>query len=209
MKRSAFAALCGVSKQQISKYEGLGLVVVADGQVDAGVSLAALEGRLDEAKRQRALQVLGEAGVVESLEHQPHGGALLRRNAIEGAPARSAKAEKDEIERDLRRLEYGVKAGELVHVAAVQEQAAQAIAAMREAFANAKRDIAAELCARFDVAPEKVTAVARFLGDKFELPLSRFATIAAALAKEPGSAPHDARAEDAPGGPDHDQPAAA
>ncbi|MGC1302972.1 MAG: hypothetical protein WA840_11405 [Caulobacteraceae bacterium] len=185
MKRNAFASLCGISKQQVSKYAGVGLLAVDGDQVDALASLANLQGRLDETKRQKALQLLavkqpGHLGPSGPAPAPPTGGSGVRP---------SAKAEKDEIERDLKRLEFGQKAGELVHVEDVRERAGQAIAAMREVFANSKRDIASDLCARFDIPAEKVTAIARFLGDKFELPLGRFATIAAALAKEPGSAP--------------------
>jgi len=173
MKRAAFASLCGVSKQMVSKYEDQGFVVVADGLVDVEASLAALEGRLDEGKRQTALQVMAASETQR---------APTARAPLALSPP-SAKAQKDEIELRLRQMEYGVKAGELVYAADVAQQAELAVTALRESFANAKRDIAAKLCAQFDVPGDKVTSIARFLGDQFEQALGRFATSAASLAK--------------------------
>jgi hypothetical protein len=184
MKRSAFAMLIGVSKQQVSKYVAGGAVVVADGEVDVQASLALLEGRLDEAKRQRALASLGE----RRSPQPPNQGS--------GAKP-SARQEKDAVERDLKLLELGQKAGELVLVADVEDAAAQAVAAMREAFSNGRRDLAADICASFGLPPEKASALHRFLGVGFERALGTFAEAMASLAAAP-PAPAEHPAQSSP-----------
>ena len=171
MKRSAFASLIGVSKQMVSKYEGAGHLVTSGSDLDPLASLAALEGRLDEAKRQRALQVLQSATGVTATP------------AAKGAtPAASAKAEKDAIERDIRLIELGKATGALVLASDVDAAAREAVSLMRETFHNAKRELAQKICATFDVPPEKATALARLLGADFERALGRFASGAAILA---------------------------
>ncbi len=174
MNKAAFARLCGVSKAMISKY-GDRIVVDEAGQVDVVGSLANLEGRLDEASRQKALTVARDAGIAPGVTPSSNGYA---------APKISAKAQKDEIERDLKKLELGQKSGELVHIADVADVARQAVGAMRETFNNARRDIAKDLCVKFDLPADREAALARFLGEKFELALGRFGQVAANLAQE-------------------------
>src|SRR5579872_7094104 len=124
MRRSAFADLCGVSKQMISKYAGDNLVVEADGDVDAAATLALLEGRLNEDKRQAALATLAQiAPAAAAPTHQP---------SARAPTVASFKVQKDEIEMQLKRLQLGREAGELVSADAVDQAASVAINAMRE-----------------------------------------------------------------------------
>jgi hypothetical protein len=180
MKRSQFASLCGVSKQMIAKYAAGGFIVEADGQVDAGASLALLEGRLDETKRAKALAALGASPAMS-----PKG---------QGAIEKSARAQRDEVDLELKRLQYGREAGELVSVEDVDAASREAVASLREAFANRKRDIAQDICITFGLAPEKATPMTRFLNQRFEEVMGVFARDMAALANpvrgpEPTQAP--------------------
>jgi hypothetical protein len=174
MKRSAFALLCGVSKQMIAKYAAGGFIAEADGAVDAAASLALLEGRLDEGKRQAALAALGASP------------AMTQRP---GAIEKSARAQRDEVDLELKRLQYGREAGELVSVEDVDAASREAVASLREAFANRKRDIAQDICVTFGLAPEKATPMTRFLNQRFEEVMGVFARDMAALANPVLTAP--------------------
>jgi transcriptional regulator with XRE-family HTH domain len=167
MKRAAFATLCGVSRPMISKYESGGFIVVDGDDVDAAASLAALEGRLDEDKRQRALAALGEVEAPRS--------AAAPTSAADAPRAASAKAQKDEVELRLKQLQYGREAGELVSAEAVDAAARQAVTSLSEAFANRRREIAERICLQLGAAPDKASAIARLLGVEFEETLGVFA----------------------------------
>jgi len=171
MRRQAFADLIGVSKQQVSKYVGAGAVVIdAGGDVDVEASLALLEGRLDEEKRQRAIAVYAGSEASEA--------AAPRTGAAAGPAATvrmTAKAEKDAVERDLKLLEYGRQAAELVSVRDVEAECEQAIAEMREAFAGGRRELAAKICTDFGLAPEKAIPLQRAMTAGFERCLGIFA----------------------------------
>lgn len=149
----------------VSKYESKGLIAVSGDDVNAPESLVLLEGRLDEAKRMRAIAALAGA----------EGEATTTAASAPHAPrASSAKVQKDEVELNLKRLDYGERAGELVAVDQVAEASRKAVTVMRETFGNERRTIAKSLCAQFDIPAEKETALARFLGDQFELALGKF-----------------------------------
>lgn len=175
MNQSAFAGLCGVSPKMISKYKDRGLVVVVDGEVDVAGSLAALEGRLDEAKRSKALLAFAEM-TGQPLAHDVRDAAPV--------PVRSAKAEKDEVELKLKRLEYAREAGELVEKDEVEDSCAQAVAAFRESLANGRRETADMICAEFGIASTKAAQLAKFLQRRDERALGRFADVMGVLAAE-------------------------
>lgn len=191
MRRTAFASLCSVTKQQVSKYERAGLLVFsAPDQVDAAASLAAMEGRLDEEKRRRALAVLGDA----TAGPQP----------TSSRPARTpqgAKAQKDEIELALKTIELGQATGALVLAADVDAAARDAISLMRESLHNGKRELAARICAAFGLPADRAGALARMIGDDFERALGRFARAATALARPDRLAEGEPPADAAPSPP--------
>lgn len=168
MKRAAFAILCGISKQMVSKYAAF--LVEEAGEVDALASLAALEGRLDETKRQAALAAL--EGVQPSRPTAPGAASVPL----------SAKAQKDEVELQLKRLQYAREAGEVMSVDEIDAAARQAIADMREAFGNRRREIAEAVCLQFSLPSDKASAMARTLAREFEATLGVFAARMAALA---------------------------
>lgn len=176
MRRSQFASLIGVTKQQVSKYNPY---LVMDGdQVLVDQSLAALEGHLDETKRQAALAVRAQTS-----------GARQSAPAAASAPAqRSAKAEKEEIELALKRLEYGKQAGELVYAADVDAAARQAVQELREQAHQGHRETADGICTTFGLAPEKAVPLQRLLARRFEELMGRFAANMAVLADAEGVA---------------------
>lgn len=185
MKQSAFAALAGVSRQQVSKYATAGkLVLDASGGVDAAASLAALEGHLDETKRQRAILALGAQ--LANGPPAPGVGLPFPAGAADAAPrmppAHSTKIEKDQLDIAVRKLDLAERAGKLVSVAEVDAAAREAVALMREAFNNTRREAADRLCAQFGLAADKAPAISRFLAAEFEAALGRFADAAGALA---------------------------
>lgn len=189
MKRAAFATLCGVSKQMISKYAASGFVIENADGVDAAASLAALDGRLDEAKRQAALAALA------SLEGAQPPAAISASAGVTLRP--SAKAEKDEVELKLKRLQYGREAGELVNAEDVDIAARQAVTRMREVFGNRRREIADGVCAQFGVPAEKASALARHLAREFELAMGAFAEDMAALGAGDAAGPAGAASSEA------------
>ncbi len=188
MKQSAFAALCGISQPMVSKYAGQGLLVTtAGGEIDPHPSLVALEGRLDEPKRQQALKFLGTA-------HTPPAAGA-------GARPKGAKAEKDEIDRDLKALQLAREMGEVVLVEDVEATAVAAVSAMREAFGNGRRDLASSIAATFAIPSEKQPALVRLLSQGFEAALGAFSRemgAAAQAARAPRASEPPARGEGAP-----------
>ncbi|MFI4933045.1 MAG: hypothetical protein ACHP7N_00335 [Caulobacterales bacterium] len=170
MRRSAFAQLAGVSRQMISKYAKAGFIFEGPEGVEASTTLLLLEGRLDEGKRQAALAALKTLGNAAP-------------SSIATPEHRSAKAEKDEVELQLKRLQYAREAGQLVAAADVDAAARQAVASMREAFGNRRRDTAAAICAQFGLPADKAPPLARFIAQEFEATLGVFADAMAALAR--------------------------
>jgi hypothetical protein len=149
----------------VSKYEADGRIVVDGLEVDVLATLQMLEGRLDEAKRQRALELFETVG--KSHTPSPAGAGVER--------PKSAKVEREEIERDLKALQLGRESGELVAVEDVEAAARAAIAAMRKTFNNARRDAASRICATFGIPADRQAALARFLGQEFETAMGAFA----------------------------------
>lgn len=175
MKRQAFADLIGVSKQMVSKYASSGLIAEDGGDVDAAASLELLEGRLDEDKRAKALAALA---AIEGSRPAP---TTSRGEAV--APVRqSAKVQKDEVELQLKRLQYGREAGELVSADDIDAAARQAVASLREAFGNRRRDMAERICLDFGIPAEKASALGRLIGRQFEETIGVFGEEMAALA---------------------------
>lgn len=178
MRRSQFAALIGVSKQQVGKYVADGAVLLDGALVDVEESLARLEGRLDETKRQRALAMWGgrsassSAGVGAGAATGGHG------------PAKplSGKARHDEARAELAELELAQRKGELLEVDDVEARADEAIQALRETMAAGRREDADQICAKFGIPAERATALARELNARDERALGRFARAMAALA---------------------------
>ena len=179
MRRSQFADLVGVSKQQVGKYVGDGAVVLDGAMVDVGESLARLEGRLDEAKRLKALSLWsGRASAVP----KPSAGAPLR--------TMTGKARHDEARAELAELELSRRKGELLEYSDVSARADEAVQALRETMAAARREDADKICAKFGLSSEKATALSRELAARDDRALARFSKMMAVLASE------DDRAED-------------
>ena len=176
MRRADFAFLCQISRPMLSKYERSGDIVVTDGEVDAAESLAKLAGRLAEDKRQTALLNLTGLG-----ERRSSSGAMPPLTRPASSTLTTPRQERDAVARDLMLLQYGRQAGELVLVADVEDGAAQAVAAMREAFANGSRDLANKICATFGLSTERAPPLKRLLSADFERILGQFAESMAAL----------------------------
>lgn len=189
MKRSAFASLCGVSKQQVSKYAQSGHLVLDGDEVDPVASLAALEGHLSEENRLRALQVLG------GTSPKPAAGA----QASSRPPARTGKALREDIEAELKALDLAERKGELVSAAEVDARAREAIALFREARANVRRETADKICAQFGIPADRAAALTRFLAQQDEHALGVFARAIAALADGEDELPTGVDAEPAAG----------
>ena len=175
MRRSQFAELIGVSKQQVGKYVSDGAVLVDGAGVDVEESLGRLEGRLDESKRQRALAVWGgRSGALRS--------GVVATNQSAPAKALSGKARHDEARAELAELELAQRKGELLETADVEARADEAVQALRETMAAGRREDAAQICSKFGISAEKATALARELNVRDERALGRFARSMAALA---------------------------
>ncbi|WP_426019006.1 hypothetical protein [Brevundimonas sp. DWR2-3-1b1] len=181
MRRSQFAALIGVSKQQVGKYVSDGTVLLDGADVDVEESLARLEGRLDETKRQRALAMW--SGRSTSAPRSATSGAP-------GAPAKalSGKARHDEARAELAELELAQRKGELLETADVEAKADEAVQALRETMAAGRREDADQICAKFGIPAERATALARELNTRDERALGRFARAMAVLAFDEGVA---------------------
>lgn len=187
MKRADFAALVGISRPMLSKYETAGCVVIVGNEVEPVGTLANLAGRLDEAKRRQALKSIGaEMDAPAEAEAPP----MAPKPRIQ-----TARQDLDEIKRDIARLDYGERAALLVLASAVEDAATQAVADMREVFANSRRDAAAEICAKFNLPPENAGPMQRLLNVYFERALGRFSEAMARLAVPATAATTPERAE--------------
>lgn len=176
MRRSQFAALIGVSKQQVGKYVADGAVLLDGALVDVEESLARLEGRLDETKRQRALAMWGGRSASSSAGAGPAAGGHGAAKPLSG------KARHDEARAELAELELAQRKGELLEVDDVETRADEAIQALRETMAAGRREDADQICAKFGIPAERATALARELNARDERALGRFARAMAALA---------------------------
>lgn len=176
MRRSQFAALIGVSKQQVGKYVADGAVLLDGALVDVEESLARLEGRLDETKRQRALAMWGGRSASSSEGAGPAAGGHGAAKPLSG------KARHDEARAELAELELAQRKGELLEVDDVETRADEAIQALRETMAAGRREDADQICAKFGIPAERATALARELNARDERALGRFARAMAALA---------------------------
>jgi hypothetical protein len=173
MNKARFAELIGVSGAQVTKYGDA--IVIDGGQVDVEASLANLEGRLDETKRQRALAVLG--------------GLSAAAKPAENAPRQpSGKSRYDDARAQLAEIELAEKKGELLSAAEVEMVAYEAIAAMREAQAGGRREFADRLCADFGIDPSRAGALARKIAARDEVSLGAFSTAMAAASRRRGPA---------------------
>ncbi len=180
MRRSQFAALIGVSKQQVGKYVADGAVLLDGALVDVEESLARLEGRLDETKRQRALAMWGGRSPSSSAGAGPAAGGHGAAKPLSG------KARHDEARAELAELELAQRKGELLEVDDVETRADEAIQALRETMAAGRREDADQICAKFGIPAERATALARELNARDERALGRFARAMAALAQTEG-----------------------
>lgn len=178
MRRSQFAALIGVSKQQVGKYVSDGTVLLDGADVDVEESLSRLEGRLDEMKRQRALTMWSGRS------------PSTPRSAAPGASGKalSGKARHDEARAELAELELAQRKGELLETADVERKADEAVQALRETMAAGRREDADQICAKFGIPAERATALARELNTRDERALGRFARAMATLAFDDGVA---------------------
>lgn len=170
MRRSQFAELIGVSKQQVSKYVADGAVVLEGSAVVVDASLAALEGRLDESKRQKALALVAERPMISG---------LLPPSAPKSL---SGKARHDEARAELAELELAKRKGELVEASDVEQRAEEAVMALRETMIATRREDADVICAKFGIPADRATALARELSQRDDRALSRFAAAMEALA---------------------------
>lgn len=172
MNKARFAALIGVSGAQVSKYGDA--IVVSDGAVDVEASLINLEGRLDEAKRQKALSAFG-------------GNPAGARPPADSAPRQaSGKARYDDARAELAEIELAQKRGDLLSAADVELVAYEAVAAMREAQGGGRREFADRLCADFGIDASRAGALARKLAARDEISLGAFSqAMSAAAVAEP------------------------
>lgn len=177
MRRSQFADLVGVSKQQVGKYVADGAVVLDGSDVDVEASLAQLEGRLDEGKRQKALSLWG----ARSTTSAPSAG-----NASSSAKPLSGKARHDEAKAEMAELELAKLKGELLDAADVEARTDEAVQALRETMAAGRRSDADKICAKFGVPADKAAALARELADRDERAMGRFARAMGHLANGEG-----------------------
>ena len=175
MNKSQFAALIGVSPQQVSKYGDA--VVCSAGKVDVDASLANLEGRLDEEKRRKALAVWRGRAVQESARPS------------DAARPSSGKARFDDARAELAEIELAQKKGDLVPTADLEALAEAAVATLREAMKAGRREFADRLCAEFGISPDRAAALARKLGVRDEESLGRFSVAMASLAAADGAEP--------------------
>lgn len=153
--QAEFARLCAISHQMVSKYAADGRLVRGEsGLIDAEASLQQLAGHLDEQKRLTAL---------EKLRFAAPGAAQDTQKPPPGSSGKGAKGELDEIRRDLARLELEQKAGNLVAVAAVEERAFNAIAAMRQALESTRRETSERLASDLGLTPDRAPVIARAL----------------------------------------------
>lgn len=140
----------------VTKYDEQGFIVFADADrklVDARATLEALSGRLDEDKRQSAL---------EQLDTRDRVAAAAPASAPSAAKP-SAKAQIDELKRDKLSIDLAERAGALIPIDRVEAVTVDAIVAMQAAFDVEARSTADQLTIDLDLSPERNAMIMRRL----------------------------------------------
>lgn len=191
MKRVDFAELAGITPAMVTKYADQHLLVFTDAKnLDARASLEALAGRLDETKRQAALEKLAAAERIAANDtHTPPPPPDTQRPTT-----KTAKVEIEELKRDTLRLELATKAGELIPIGDVERTILDAIAGLQSAFDQESRAMAAQLTIDLGLSPDREAMLSRRLRTLCNKARQRFAADMLALA----GADFEAPSEDAP-----------
>lgn len=193
MRQSEFARLLGISEAMVSKYKRDGLVTLRGREVDAEATLADLEGRVDDAKRKRALRRLAEMRSAGAATIEPpatdDGAEPEDPGSTSLGGTLSGKARLDAAKAELAEIELAETKGELIRV---DETAGAVQDLIRGFFAeqdlNRRREsdtIAAEL----QLDAERTRKLRNLMTDRDRRVQRRFAERMARLAAEAEAAP--------------------
>lgn len=158
MKRVEFAELAGITPAMVTKYDDQGLIIFSAPKiVDARGTLQQLAGRLDEDKRQAALEKLDALDRIAANDTTaPEAPALAPRTGV-----KNAKTEIDELKRDKLLVELAEKSGDLIPIATVERVILDAIAEMQAAFDQETHATAAQLTIDLGLSTERTAMLTR------------------------------------------------
>lgn len=180
MKKSQFADFVGIAPSMVTKYAKDALIVYsAPKVVDARATLAALAGRLDEAKRLAALARLDAGDTTPIANDAPPA-------PVPSPETRNAKVALDELKRDAVALDLAKRAGDVIPIADVEAVMQDAIGALQAAFDVEARQTADKLTIDLGLAADRNAMLMRQLRSLCTRARARFA---AALAELAGDAP--------------------
>ncbi|MFN3464732.1 MAG: hypothetical protein ACK4X1_11725 [Terricaulis sp.] len=188
MKRVEFAELAGITPAMVTKYDDQGLIAFSSPKVvDARATLQLLAGRLDEDKRQAALEKLDALDRIAANDTSaPEAPPLAARTG-----AKNAKTEIDELKRDKLLVELAEKSGDLIPIATVERVILDAIAEMQAAFDQETHATAAQLTIDLGLSTERTAMLTRRMRTLANKARQRFAAKMLELSGE-GAAPIEA-----------------
>lgn len=198
MKRVEFAELAGITPAMVTKYDDQGLIVFSSPKVvDARATLQQLAGRLDEDKRQAALEKLDALDRIAANDAAPPESPTLTPRT----GAKNAKTEIDELKRDKLLVELAEKSGDLIPMASVERVILDAIAEMQAAFDQETHATAAQLTIDLGLSTERTAMLTRRMRTLANKARQRFAARMLELSG-------DGAAQAAPAGDAEDESAA-
>jgi hypothetical protein len=158
----AFAALCGVTKQMVTKWKVDGRLAYDASGVDAALSLANLAGAMNEELRQGALAKL--QGLPAPANDQP----------IANQPTDRQKFDAVRLERET--LALAKEKGELIAVKLVQPRAMEAVSRLQLALESRQHPLTDAILEVTQADPMHRTAIARLIRNYRAEAMSKFAT---------------------------------
>jgi transcriptional regulator with XRE-family HTH domain len=172
MTQSEFAALCGVSKVQVTHWKNAGTLHITATGVDPHHSLANLAGTFDETKRQTALSKLeGRTPEAPAPANDPI--------------ATTFRQQYDQLRVERERLSLAKESGDLVRVKDVQRRAMEAVTRLTLSLDSTQHGLIDKIIETTNADPAKRTQLQRLLRSFRAAAMEKFAGDMARCAQVP------------------------
>ena len=173
MNQVEFAALCGVTKQMVSKWKNDGRLVFGAGGLDARESLANLAGVwMDEPSRRAAMAKLSGEDFVPVPANDAEGALTFRQQA-------------DALRLEREKLALARESGELVAVRDVQRRAMEAVTRLQLALDSSQHGLIDKIFEITSAEPKLRSQLQRVVRGYRSTAMERFAADMARCAQVP------------------------
>lgn len=174
MQRGAFAKMAGVSAAMVTKWGKQGLLVEGLDGVDASATLEALAGSFDEPRRLQAIARLDALNTGQATEIAPK------------APdtAVTARAQKEAIDAQMRRLDLEQRAASLIERTAVEDLLADACRRLAATFDQTRTPCVGKLMHIPADAPNRKALITAEIRDYVAAALAAFTADCARIGAE-------------------------